>query len=89
MDPLNQAILDKGIPFLTANYTIVLTTGVAVILAGLLARYVAREYAESAVSYTVPAPDEIQPGWKGEVLDEPSIKARLPHRALARSNLTH
>lgn len=29
---------------------------------------------ESPVAFDLPVPEEVKPGWKGEVLDKPSIK---------------
>lgn len=30
---------------------------------------------ERPVSFTIPLPEQCKPGWKGEVLDDPKIKA--------------
>jgi hypothetical protein len=33
---------------------------------------------EAAVNYTIKEPEQLRPGWEGEVLDEPSITVSLP-----------
>lgn len=52
----------------------------ASVFAGLLTVYVLcrwlRPDPEAAVDYSVPVPAQCRPGWKGEVLAEPSLKVR-------------
>jgi hypothetical protein len=33
---------------------------------------------EAPVLYHVPSPEQAQPGWKGQVLQEPTLKVRMP-----------
>ena len=33
---------------------------------------------EAPVPYHVPPPEQAQPGWKGQVLQEPTLKVRTP-----------
>ncbi|KAL8687344.1 MAG: hypothetical protein Q9218_006459, partial [Villophora microphyllina] len=40
----------------------------------ILISTILREDVEAPIDYTVPTPEQCKPGWKGKVLDEPSIK---------------
>ena len=64
MDALNWCIQNAGS---------VLLTGLVVVVAGVVFRW-AQPDAEAAVDYEVPLPAQCQPGWKGEVLENPSLK---------------
>ena len=60
----------KGIPLdLTTT-----ATGICVVLTTWLLYRVLRGDQEAAVNYTVPAPKETIPGWRGKTLHEPTIK---------------
>lgn len=54
---------------------------IVVSLATLLFTYLVvwsiRTKAESAVDYTVEEPEQLKPGWKGKVLDSPSIQVGI------------
>jgi len=39
-----------------------------------------RKDAEAAVPYHIEAPEQTRPGWKGKVLDEPSLKVCLLYK---------
>lgn len=41
---------------------------------------------EAPVPYHVEPPEQIRPGWKGEVLEEPSLKACVHHSLILRPN---
>jgi len=51
---------------------IALSIGSAVFVLSL--RYLLISDPERAVDYEIPIPEQCKPGWKGEELDEPSIK---------------
>jgi hypothetical protein len=36
-----------------------------------------RTDAEASVPYTIEPPEQARPGWKGDVLDKPTLKVRL------------
>ena len=59
----------------------ILLTGLVVAIAGLVVLW-AKPDAEAAVDYSVPLPQQCQPGWKGEVLEKPSIKVCLYRKDL-------
>lgn len=70
------------IPFLQSVYgesskleVIILICGV--ILTLLITTYLTllKNDEERPVSFTIPLPEQCKPGWKGEVLDGPKIKA--------------
>jgi len=51
--------------------------------------YFLRTDPEASVPYNVAPPAEAQPGWKGEILEEPSLKAEfVPHLHSTISSLT-
>ncbi|KAK3699707.1 Meiotic Sister-Chromatid recombination aldehyde dehydrogenase [Vermiconidia calcicola] len=50
------------------------TTVVCVLLAAWLLYRFLRQDEEQAVDFTVTAPEQCKPGWKGRILDEPTIK---------------
>jgi len=55
------------------NVAITLATCIVIAATGIIV-YVARPDQEAAVEYHVPLPPQCEPGWKGEVLENPSIK---------------
>lgn len=38
-----------------------------------------RRDVEGPILYNIALPEEAEPGWKGQVLDEPALKVHLPH----------
>ena len=85
MDSFHPILDEFVLPFWRsrhASFDALLTAVLAFIVSSVLVRYWAKENAERPVPYTVPQPDEIQPGWKGEVLGDPKIKARSPQGLL-------
>lgn len=59
------------------NYAIYfIWTGLATAVVGLVLRSLKPD-AEAAIDYKVPLPPQCLPGWKGEVLEKPSLKVRV------------
>lgn len=67
MDALDWAAQNQGAVLLTAA---------AVIFAGTLL-VLTKSNGEEAVLFEVPFPPQCEPGWKGEILENPSIKVRM------------
>ena len=65
----------ETINWVIQNVTTLLLTSVVVAVTGLVIILVKPD-SEAAVDYDVPLPQQCQPGWKGEVLENPSIKVR-------------
>lgn len=53
-----------------------IVTGLAVLLVIAVAAFVLPQDPETAVKYDVAIPEQCRPGWKGQQLDEPSLKVR-------------
>ncbi|KAK5132222.1 hypothetical protein LTR08_009282 [Meristemomyces frigidus] len=68
MDQLRHLPLDIDIT------TTTWTTALALLLSACLLYAVLRKDLEKAVDFTVPLPEPCKPGWRGEPLDEPTIK---------------
>jgi hypothetical protein len=62
------------IPWLGLLFTVAAAVGIYQVLS----RTILQED-EAPTPFTVPIPDQCRPGWKGTVLDEPSIKVRPTH----------
>ena len=48
--------------------------GIVIIITTTILFYVLKPDPEAPVEFTVPVPEQCKPGWKGKVLDQPSLK---------------
>lgn len=62
--------------FLDYNAVVFGATGLVPVLVSFLVLYILgrKSGLEAPVPYNVTPPEQARPGWKGEVLDEPSLK---------------
>jgi len=67
MDALERATQNQGAVLLT----------VAAVLVAATLLVLNRSNGEKAVIFKVPLPQQCEPGWRGEILDTPSIKVCL------------
>ena len=56
------------------NWPIVLVTVITAALLGVTLYALRRNVDEEGISYSVAVPEQCQPGWEGEVLDDLQIK---------------
>lgn len=63
----------ESIAWVADNFWTVLLTGVAISFAGVIFQWTKPD-PEAAVDFEVPLPPQCQPGWKGQVLEKPSLK---------------
>ena len=68
-DSLPQFLQDQDVSAIH-----VLATAAILGVISLLFKFLGNSAAESPIAYNVQTPDAAVPGWKGEVLDNPSIK---------------
>lgn len=63
--------------WISENQSTVALTWVAVVFATAVLWLTTKGESEAAVDFEVPLPKQCEPGWQGEVLQEPSLKVRF------------
>lgn len=65
--------MEEALDWAADNLTTVLLTGVVVVIAGVIVSWLKPD-PEAAVDYEIPLPEQCRADWKGEVLENPSLK---------------
>lgn len=69
--------MDEALDWVSENQGIAALTWVAVVFATAVFWFTTKGDSEAAVDFEVPLPKQLENGWQGEVLREPSLKVRL------------
>lgn len=68
--------MDEAFDWVSENQGIAALTWVAVVFATAVLWLTTKGDSEAAVDFEVPLPKQLEDGWQGEVLQEPSLKVR-------------
>lgn len=66
--------MDEALDWVSENQGIAALTWVAVVFATAVFWFTTKGDSEAAVDFEVPLPKQLEGGWQGEVLREPSLK---------------
>jgi hypothetical protein len=66
--------MDEAFDWVSENQGIAALTWVAVVFATAVLWLTTKGDSEAAVDFEVPLPKQLEDGWQGEVLQEPSLK---------------
>jgi hypothetical protein len=66
--------MDEALDWVSDNQGIAALTWVAVVFATAVLWFTTKGDSEAAVDFEVPLPKQLEDGWQGEVLREPSLK---------------
>lgn len=69
--------MEEALDWISENQGTVALTWVAVVFATAVLWLTTKGESEAAVDFEVPLPKQCEPGWQGEVLQEPSLKVRF------------
>jgi hypothetical protein len=75
--------MDEAFDWVSDNQGIAALTWVAVVFATAVLWFATKGDSEAAVDFEVPLPKQLEDGWQGEVLQEPSLKVCFPSSFLS------
>lgn len=79
--------MEEALDWISENQSTVALTWVAVVFATAVLWLATKGESEAAVDFEVPLPKQCEPGWQGEVLQEPSLKVCYSFRSFNFSSI--